>query len=225
MFQFEVSNESDYDEMFEDWPWKTELLPATNARSIIYTLMHTCRQSRTLARNTFRFDHESAISTNDNPFWTDQEDTIYFRAQDEFCRVLSLQEYLAGPRDASLMSFDGLGHIAFDSRGFYRILDTDERYLEYDDDGEFQMSVLDNFPSLKTLTLLLDPLHVHREWRTGRIALYEPEPSVEIHGHGSTAEQVESRVERMLSSSTQTKEVPMVDVLIMLRRPRKRSRR
>lgn len=192
----------------------------SNSRSHVLHLMQVSHQARKVACATYRLDIGSIIPEENTSFWHDDEDLVYFHwADTKESEPEAMLYYLTQGGFLPVSGFDRLKHVAF--RLDYSLYD----YISEDDELIAEdASLWKPFPSMKSLTILLDPSNLHQDWQSGRIALHRPFPDVTIDLCDSTASALEHLTASRLKNQNPGKDVPLVDVLVMQRRRHKMKR-
>ena len=203
-----------------------------STRRPVFDLLRTCRDARKVTLDTYTLGINSIIDVENFYFWNGDDDIVYFQCTENRAHMDAMLNYLTIKRLQSLKGFDTIKHVAFRlDTAFLAVIGWLDQGWNYDSDEEEiteKHSVLANFPSLHSISLFMDPSKLHKHWRTGKIALYPPEPAIRLDPTGKNAAQTELEVQERLglgpSSDVDTVELPVVDIYVMLRRPRRQRR-
>jgi hypothetical protein len=148
-------------------------------RTSVLSLLHTCHNSRASAGAIFSLDVDESVEAWNAKLWDPATDTLYlpglaFDDGDHF-----FQRWLADGRDQPHFGLRAATHVALKLDMSFLLAtklvaeDVDLRGHYFND---FQDQWLENLPSLKTLTLCIDPLRFTRYWDGHAV----PYPSLDV---------------------------------------------
>ena len=209
--------------------WDSDDFGMVEERRPIFSLLHTCRTSRTVALEKYRLDLLSTIPEENTPLWG-PDDIVYFPPPKIRQENSAMLFWLSQERGASPPSLCSLQHVAIQvDEQLATRLPLHEHVYRFT--AKLENSWLHNFPAMKSFTLLIDTcLLIRREDLTGaddgRILLFEPE-NVPISRIGSlTASQIKQIILDMFGHLTpEGTGLPWVDVFVAgMRRPKKVNR-
>jgi len=195
----------------------------------VINLLQTCRASRTTAMNIYRLDLASSIAQEQVPWWTPQDDMVFFAEPHTYKEERAMIYCMSQRREVNQSNLSSVQHIAFIlSRNVSTAMDPvtyrGENIL-YTEDG-----LLLNFPNLQSLSLFIDPvgsipigLHNCR----GKIVLWEPEDVI-VGGQGhlrpsEISERIANNFEQLVRRRKGS-EAPLVECFVVGVRTAKKSR-
>jgi hypothetical protein len=190
----------------------------------ILSLLHTCHVSRGITLQTYRLDLESSIEADSTPLWT-SDDIVYFTWQytSNMATIEAFIKWFFQSREKPRPSLISLQHAAFlFRREFARPLNL-EPHIEIQG-----FNYANNFPSLQSFTLFLDPGLVGTVGyrHSGRILLYEPEEVPVEDFYKMTPSQVVQRLaEKFRYPGMKEEDMPLVETFVVQVRKSKRRKR
>lgn len=195
-------------------------------RRPILHIMHACRTSRRVMRRTYSLALESILQEENQTLWRN-DDIVYFQCTEDSDHIDSMLQYLTTKRACPLNGFETIKHVTFRlSTAFVKALGWHDDWTVSEEDYPIKHNFLGNLPNIDSLSLFTDPSNLHEDWRTGKIALYSPDPVIQLASTGQTAAQIEAKIKELLArtSGREASALPIVDIFVMLRRRAKERR-
>lgn len=229
--ELKQSCDSAYDDHVYPWDphysqyWETSDDCMESDRRPIFSLLHTCQSSRTVALETYRLDLVSIIPEENKPLWSPEEDIVYFPPLDKWPGPRAMLTWLSRLRDAPPPSLISLQHIALKlDQELALCLEIYNFEMEFPPRIDHQW--FQSFPALQSFTLFLDPCNlIGANADNGRILLYEPEQIPITRIGNKMPSEIKRLVKEMFNNLVpEGREVPWVDVFVTGVRRQKKVR-
>lgn len=228
----EEEEENSIEEKYQE---AVKIMCRTPELSAVFTVFHTCRASRMVARELYRLDLDSIVEGENEPLWNPTEDLVVFlpnlgnddyvwtyqNAAHDYVRIfhwLSMDREIRPPSLTSLQHF-ALFNTAFRTWGF-ELSDFAETTVK----NNSMQQCVKNIPSLQSVTLLLDPINIAYHV-TGKILLYESEDKL-VTVCRMFPEAIVKQVTHLFNSVVEDKEdVPLVELYVAGRKATRKVRK